>query len=205
MKTLRVDDEENGFFRDPGKRFFLPLPLSDDRRCLPVKQRALRGDILRNPLYVGVGVGTVVGMGVEGRGGVVIVVGVSVWGDGAGSGGLAVTEGVPGEGAAGGETVPVTEGGTGTTILTAGMKGNGAAAVAGAGTGGDPAGPSRVAGVGTGTAVPGANVPEIFCSNPGVVTVPSVPGDAGTGSSVPCIPADSLPIPASDGGTSGGF
>lgn len=68
-----------------------------------------------------------------GRGGVIIVIGAMVPGDGWGIVGLGVTVGVPGVGtAAGGETVPVTGGGEGIGMLTAGGGETGAAAVVGA-------------------------------------------------------------------------
>jgi len=146
----------------------------------------------RGSRYVGVGVGIVVGMVVDGSGGVTMVVGRSVCGDGSGSGGVAVTMGVAGVGAAGGETVPVSDGGMGTGILTPG-RGVPGAAVVGAG---DPAGAGSVTGVVTGTAVTGTEVPDIFWTTPGVITDPVCPGDAGTGCAVPGIPADSLPAPS---------
>lgn len=90
-------------------------------------------------------------------------------GDGSGSGGVAVTVGVGGVGAAGGETVPVTDGGIGMGILTPGMEVPGAGAIVIAG---DPAGAGRVAGEVMVTAVTGAEVPEIVVTLPGVIMVP---------------------------------
>lgn len=133
---------------------------------------------------------------VVGRGGVTIVVGIRVTGDGRGSEGLGVTVGVPGVGTTGGETVPVNGGGEGTGMLTAGGGETGAAPVVVV-----PGAAGRVAGVVTGTAGAGINPPEtvppVGCRVAAVSGTVVVPG---TGCPVPSTPDDSLPVSSGEGG-----
>ncbi len=137
---------------------------------------------------------------IVGSGGVTNVVGIVVTGDGRGWVGLGVIVGVPGVGTLpGGETVPVTGGGEGTGILTAGGGENGAAAVTGAAVVvPDTAG--RVAGVGDGEAGAGVNPADTFPADGWDVTaVPVVAVVAGIVCACPGAPADALPV----GGTVG--
>ena len=143
----------------------------------------------------------VVGGVVVGRGGVTIVVGVRVPGDGWGIVGLGVTVGVPGVGTTGGETVPVTGGGEGTGMLTAGGGETGAAAVVGAAVVVIPGADGRVEGVVTGVTGAGINPPkEVPAVGCGVAAVPGMAVLAGPGCHVPGIPADSLPVSTGVGG-----
>lgn len=143
---------------------------------------------------MGLGVGILVGGVVVGSGGVTIVVGMVVTCDGWGRDGLGVIVGVAGVGTApGGETVPVTGGGEGIAMLTAGGGETGAPLVTGAVVVAVPGAIVGVEGVAAGAEDAGMNPPETVTVVGCVVTA----GEAvacGPAGPVPGAPADSLPV-----------